>query len=104
MPRNDTSKSDAFGTQQTTDLQTAAAKMLETLSELGSEVTTFVAHRIKDDLQTQHDLLAAKNSADFMHIQAQFVQRAINQYTEETGKMVALNSALLNRLLHPDGT
>ena len=103
MPRSNPPQPDAFGIQQSADMQAAAARMLETLSELGSEVTAFIANRVKDDLQTQHDLLACKTSADFLHVQAQFVQRAINQYTDETGKMVALNASLLNRLLHPSG-
>lgn len=94
-------KSENIGADQAADLQAAGARMLEAISELGGEVVAFVAQRIKDDLQTQHDLLNTRNTADFMHIQAQFMQRAINQYTIETGKMVALNTAMINRILHP---
>jgi len=66
----------------------------ESLSDLGSEVLTFVADRIQEDVKTQHKMLHCKNVADLQHIQAEFVQTAIDQYTAETGKLVKMGHDL----------
>lgn len=66
----------------------------EGMSDMGSEVLSFVADRIKEDVATQHKLLHCKNVADFQHIQAEFIQKAIDQYTAETGKLVQMSHEL----------
>ncbi|MEX0310718.1 MAG: phasin family protein [Tateyamaria sp.] len=66
----------------------------EGMSDMGSEVLSFIADRIKEDVATQHKLLHCKNVADFQHIQAEFVQKAIDQYTAETGKLVQMSQDL----------
>ena len=63
---------------------------LEGMSDLGSEVLSFVADRIKEDVKTQHKMLHCKNVAELQHIQAEFMQTAIDQYTAETGKLVQM--------------
>jgi len=73
---------------------------VENLSDLGSEVLSFVADRIKEDVKTQHKMLHCKNVADLQHIQAEFVQTAIDQYTAETGRLVKMGHDLYNR---PEG-
>lgn len=64
---------------------------MEGMSDLGSEVLSFVADRIKEDVKTQHKLLHCKNVTDLQHIQAEFMQTAIDQYTAETGKLVQMS-------------
>lgn len=66
----------------------------EGLSDLGSEVLSFVADRIKEDVKTQHRILHCRNVAELQHIQAEFVQTAIDQYTAETGKLVKMGHDL----------
>ncbi len=65
---------------------------LETMSGIGAEMLGFVADRIKEDVKTQHDVLQCKNIADLQLVQAQFLQRSIDQYRAETGKLVEMNT------------
>lgn len=63
-------------------------KWVETMSDFGAEWLSFVAERVKQDVKTQHDLLHASNLGEVQHIQAQFLQRAMDDYRDETGKIV----------------
>ncbi|WP_299547442.1 phasin family protein [uncultured Tateyamaria sp.] len=63
---------------------------VEGMSDLGSEVLSFVADRIKEDVKTQHKMLHCKNVNELQNIQSEFLQTAIDQYTAETGKLVQM--------------
>ncbi len=75
---------------------------IEVLADLGSEVTTFVADRIREDVKTQHAILHCKSLAELQHVQAEFMQRAVNQYTSETGKLIGMSSEISTKI--KDGT
>lgn len=66
----------------------------EALSDMGSEVMSFVAHRIHEDVDAQHKLLHCKNAGELQQIQADFLQKAIDQYTAETGKLVEMSQKM----------
>lgn len=86
-----------------TDLQKAGlgplswmgTAMLENMSELGSEVTQFIADRIKEDVKTQHQILHCKDAAQMRDIQTEFVRKAVEQYTAETGKLVEMSNKFM---------
>lgn len=63
---------------------------VEAVGEMSAEVASFVADRIKEDVKTQHEILHCKNVADLQHIQAEFIQKAMDQYQAETGKLVEM--------------
>lgn len=64
---------------------------VEGMSELGSEVLSFVADRIKEDVKTQHKMLHCKDVTELQNIQAEFLQTAMDQYAAETGKLVQMS-------------
>lgn len=66
----------------------------ENLTNLGAEITTFVTERIKEDVQTQHALLHCKTISDVQHVQAQFMQKAFDQYQAETGKLIEMTGEM----------
>lgn len=82
--------------QTVTDVQTAGlgslawlgTKWVETMSDVGAEWLSFVAERVKQDVKTQHELLHAKSFEHVRTIQAQFLQQAMDDYRNETGKIV----------------
>ena len=74
-----------------------SAAWMETLSDVGTEVMGFVADRIKEDVKTQHEILHCKNVSELQHIQAQFMQKTIEQYQAETGKLVEMSTAAFAR-------
>lgn len=65
---------------------------IEAVSDMSAEVAHFVAERIREDVKTQHEILHCKNVADLQHIQAQFIQKAMDQYQAETGKLVEMGT------------
>ncbi len=68
---------------------------LKDMAALNSEVLGFVADRIREDIRTQQEIMHCKDLGDLQRIQAKFVRTAIEQYTEETGKLVELGSRML---------
>lgn len=68
---------------------------MEAISDMGAEVATFVAERIKEDVKTQHEILHCKNVGDLQHIQAEFIQKAMSQYQIETGKILKMGTDAL---------
>lgn len=71
---------------------------IEAMAELNSEVVSFVAERIKEDVKTQHKILHCKNAAEVREAQLEFLEKAYAQYTEETGKLIKMSIDAL-----PDG-
>ncbi len=65
---------------------------MEALGTMSAEVVSFVAERIKEDIKTQHEIMHCKNPKELQHIQAQFLQKAIDQYKAETGKLVEMSN------------
>ncbi|WP_386184763.1 phasin family protein [Sulfitobacter sp. MF3-043] len=65
---------------------------IESLSDLSAEMASFVAERIKEDVKTQHEILHCKNVGDIQRIQARFIQKAMDQYHDETGKLVEMST------------
>ena len=92
--------------QTLTDAQTAGlgslswlgTKWVETISDVGAEWLSFVADRVKEDVRTQHQLLHAKNLGEIQHIQAQFLQKAMDDYRDETGKIVEFCSQAMTEI------
>jgi phasin family protein len=67
---------------------------MEKMSDMGNEVLQFVAKRVEEDVALQHKLMSAKNIQDLQKVQAEFIQTAINRYTEETGKLVEMSTEM----------
>ena len=65
---------------------------IEAVSDMSAEVANFVAERIKEDVKTQHEILHSKKVSDLQDIQAQFLQKAVDQYQAETGKLVEMGT------------
>lgn len=82
-----------FGFNNMTSMGTAWA---ETLSDMGSEVLSFVADRIQEDVKTQHEILHCSDMTEMQKIQTRFIQKAIDQYTAETGKLIEMSQQLFS--------
>ncbi|WP_246107397.1 phasin family protein [Puniceibacterium confluentis] len=66
----------------------------EHVAVLGSEISSFVAERIKEDVKTQHALLNCKSLPEVQRVQAEFLQKAFDQYQAETGKLIEMSGAM----------
>ncbi|MEH6741071.1 MAG: phasin family protein [Sulfitobacter sp.] len=65
---------------------------IEALNDMSAEVVGFVADRIKEDVKAQHEILHCKDPANLQQIQSQFMQKAMDQYKAETGKLVEMGT------------
>ena len=65
---------------------------IEACSDMSAEVVSFVADRIKEDVKTQHEILHCKDPAKLQHIQSQFMQKTMDQYKAETGKLIEMGT------------
>lgn len=65
---------------------------VEAMSAMSAEMGDFIAERIKEDVKTQHEILNCRTVSDLREIQAQFMQKAIDQYQAETGKLVEIGT------------
>ena len=67
---------------------------MENVVDYGQEMMNFMAKRVAEDVQTQHALLHAKGVAEVQHIQAQFFQRAMDDYAAETARLMELGKSM----------
>lgn len=82
------------------DVQTAGLGSLswlgngwvEAMGDLGTEWLQFVANRVREDAETQRALLHATDIEEVRQIQARFLQKAMDDYHDETGRIVQLCS------------
>ena len=74
------------------------AAWAEAMSGIGAEAMRFLTERVQQDVATQQKLLHATSLDEVRHIQAEFVQKAIDQYTAETGRMVEIGEDMAERL------
>lgn len=63
---------------------------VERMSDLGNEFLQFMAERVQKDVELQHKLLHCRDVTELHKIQAEFVQTAIDRYTEETGRILEM--------------
>ncbi len=68
----------------------ANAAWFENFGDIGAEVFSFLADRIREDVKTQHEIMHCKDVAKIQEIQGRFVQKAIDQYQAETGKLAQM--------------
>lgn len=66
------------------------------MRDMGAEWLGFVAARLQEDVALQHALLHAKSPAEAQQIQLAFLDRAVEQYTAETGRMLNLSTRMLS--------
>ena len=74
----------------------------EAFSEMSSEFIRFLSDRISEDVKTQHQILHCKDIRELQHIQAEFVQKAIDQYQAETGKLIEMSTTLFSQAVKDD--
>lgn len=82
-------------------MQDASTKMMpafgpewfDTMNNVGTEMFAFMSDRIKQDIQTQQDLLQAKGIAEVQQIQADFLKKTMDDYAAEMTKLMELGKA-----------
>lgn len=70
----------------------------EAFGDMSSEFASFVSDRIKEDVKTQHEILHCKSVGDLQQIQGKFIQKAIEQYQAETGKLFEMGTKMFSNV------
>ncbi|PPB81883.1 phasin protein [Albidovulum inexpectatum] len=78
------------------DVMAFYTALFEGMGEIGTELMQFVSNRLALDLATQQQMLGCTDPAKLMQIHLDFLQRAFEDYAEETGKVVNIG----NRVMH----
>jgi hypothetical protein len=84
-------------------MEVAGTTLLTGLNEMQREIADFVAKRIREDMETQQDLLRCRNLDDVRAVQTRFFRNAMEQYSAETTRLMKLGSDLMARATERDG-
>lgn len=71
------------------------------VADLGIGVTSFAADRIREDNRTRAELLKCRSVPEIQHVQAKFVQTAIDQYLAETVRWIGVAEGLATQKRKP---
>jgi hypothetical protein len=71
----------------------------ESMGRYGQEFVSFVQERLEEDAKTQQELMGCRDLTRLAEIQNRFLQRAMQQYTDETGKLVDLGREMFDQAI-----
>jgi hypothetical protein len=70
---------------------------MEAMVEMGNEMLSFTAARIKEDVETQQKLMKAKEVTDVQKIQTAFFQKAMDDYAAEYAKLLEFGKTVIEK-------
>ncbi len=86
---------DALAKAQMAGLPGASAPvtaMIEAWADMTAEYFTFLAERIRQDVRSQHALLHCKDPLEYQHLQAEFMQTALNEYHDAFARLAGIGT------------
>jgi hypothetical protein len=78
-------------------VESSGHAMLEGMAKVQKEVVDFVSTRIRQDLETQQELLRCRSFDDLRDVQTKFVKTAMEQYAAESQRLMQLGSEVFRR-------
>jgi hypothetical protein len=75
----------------------AGATLLEGVGRVQQEIAQFVSTRVREDLETQQQILRCRSLDDLREVQFRFVKTAMDQYSAETARLMKLGSEIMAR-------
>ena len=81
----------------------AGAAMLEGLTKAQTEISDFITQRIRQDVETQAEMLRCRTLDDVRDLQTRFFKTALDQYAGEASKLMKIGTDMMERSLasHP---
>ncbi len=79
----------------------AASAYYNGATKLNQELMGFVNNRIRKDIETAQEYMAAKTSEQAFHCQAEFVECALRDYADEAAKMLHLAADMARQTMTP---
>ena len=78
-------------------MERAGASMLTGVTEIQKEIAGFVSERIRQDMESQQELLRCRTIDEVREVQSRFFHTAIDQYSSEASKLMQLSTELFTR-------
>ena len=85
--------------QAVASVERSTGSMLTGLTEMQKEVAEFVSERIRQDLETQQELLRCRTLDDVREVQSRFLRTTLEQYSAEATKLMQLSTEVFARSL-----
>ena len=77
----------------------AGAAMLEGLAKAQSEISDFITERIRQDVETQAEMLRCQTLDDVRDLQTRFYRTAVDQYAAEVSRLMQIGTNTMQRSL-----
>lgn len=81
-------------------MQAANSAILEAMGKSGAEFADFFSGRIEQDLAFQRQVAECRDVAELSALQNAFMQKAMSDYSDETGKMVEIGMEAMEKILN----
>lgn len=83
-------------------LEVAGTSLFTGLNEMQREIADFVAKRIREDMETQQELLRCRTFDDVRDVQTRFFRTAMEQYAAETSRLMKLATETMHKPFERD--
>ena len=77
----------------------AGAAMLEGLTKAQTEISDFITERIRQDVETQAEMLRCRTLDDVRDLQTRFFKTAVDQYAAEVSRLMKIGTDTMQRSL-----
>lgn len=77
----------------------AGAAMLEGLTKAQTEISDFVTERIRQDVETQAEMLRCRTLDDVRDLQTRFFKTAVDQYAAEMSRLMKISTDAMQQSL-----
>jgi hypothetical protein len=81
------------------NMEAAGAAILEGLTKAQAEISDFVAERIRQDVETQAEMLRCRTLDDVRDLQTRFFETAFDQYAAEASRLMKIGADTMQRSL-----
>ena len=79
------------------NIDAAGAAMLEGLTKAQTEISDFIAERIRQDVETQAEMLRCRTLDDVRDLQTRFFRTALDQYAAEASRLMKIGADTMQR-------
>jgi hypothetical protein len=84
-------------TEATRALESIGRTMLVGATRMQEEIVDFVSIRVRQDMETQKELLRCRSFDDVREVQTKYFQTAMEQYAAESKRLMELSSEVIQR-------
>lgn len=83
-------------------LTSVGRAFIEGWVEASVEIAAFLGRRIQSDIDLQRQILQCRDPAELVRIQTAFVEKAVEEYRAETGRLTRIGHAMREAVLPHD--